>query len=242
MGQSNGNHGEARHVARQAVFNFNPFDGLCYRACDPLLGATDVPGSESTLRCGRHLSAARDTGRTRQFRSRAHPVMPGKAEACGRSSTPRDKSGPRPPGANPCTWAELLRYVVDWGLVVFSETGGTSSERAQMLFQFVRLHLCLSRRRRLRRSWPASAAPSRAMRKRFCRPSDTAAPKPDLGRGKARAPECAVKLSGMAKCPVRARRASPSSQVRMRYEGRAVTVGGDAGEEALRSEHARGFG
>jgi hypothetical protein len=46
IGQSNGgNHGETRHVARQAVFNFNPFDGLCYRACDPLLGATGDGGS-----------------------------------------------------------------------------------------------------------------------------------------------------------------------------------------------------
>ena len=47
--------------------------------------------------------------------------------------------------------------------------------------------------------------------KRFCRPGHTAPPNPDLGRGKARAPECAVKLSGVAKCPMRAWRASPSS-------------------------------
>jgi hypothetical protein len=32
-------------VTQQAVFNFNPFDGLCYRACDPLLGATGDGGS-----------------------------------------------------------------------------------------------------------------------------------------------------------------------------------------------------
>src|SRR5215467_702484 len=46
LGQSNGaNHGETRSTANRAVFNFNPFDGLCYRACDPLLGATGNGGS-----------------------------------------------------------------------------------------------------------------------------------------------------------------------------------------------------
>jgi hypothetical protein len=46
IGQSNGgNHGETRSTANRAVFNFNPFDGLCYRACDPLLGATGEGGS-----------------------------------------------------------------------------------------------------------------------------------------------------------------------------------------------------
>src|SRR5262245_8210113 len=46
IGQSNGgNHGETKHTARRSVFNFNPFDGLCYRACDPLLGATGDGGS-----------------------------------------------------------------------------------------------------------------------------------------------------------------------------------------------------
>jgi Carbohydrate esterase, sialic acid-specific acetylesterase len=46
IGQSNGgNHGETRSTAEEAVFNFNPFDGLCYRACDPLLGATGDGGS-----------------------------------------------------------------------------------------------------------------------------------------------------------------------------------------------------
>jgi hypothetical protein len=46
IGQSNGgNHGETKHAARRSVFNFNPFDGLCYRACDPLLGATGDGGS-----------------------------------------------------------------------------------------------------------------------------------------------------------------------------------------------------
>jgi hypothetical protein len=46
LGQSNGgNHGETRHDATQAGFNFNPFDGMCYRACDPLLGATGDGGS-----------------------------------------------------------------------------------------------------------------------------------------------------------------------------------------------------
>jgi hypothetical protein len=46
IGQSNGgNHGEARSTAHRTVFNFNFFDGLCYRACDPLLGATGEGGS-----------------------------------------------------------------------------------------------------------------------------------------------------------------------------------------------------
>jgi Carbohydrate esterase, sialic acid-specific acetylesterase len=46
IGQSNGaNHGETRSTANRAVFNFNPFDSLCYRACDPLLGATGDGGS-----------------------------------------------------------------------------------------------------------------------------------------------------------------------------------------------------
>ncbi len=46
IGQSNGgNHGETRHVAHGPVYNFNPFDGCCYRASDPLLGATGDGGS-----------------------------------------------------------------------------------------------------------------------------------------------------------------------------------------------------
>src|SRR5262249_26826993 len=46
IGQSNGgNYGEVKHAAERPVFNFNPFDGLCYRACDPLLGATGDRGS-----------------------------------------------------------------------------------------------------------------------------------------------------------------------------------------------------
>jgi hypothetical protein len=46
IGQSNGgNHGQTSSTARRAVFNFNLFDGLCYRACDPLLGATGDGGS-----------------------------------------------------------------------------------------------------------------------------------------------------------------------------------------------------
>jgi Carbohydrate esterase, sialic acid-specific acetylesterase len=46
IGQSNGgNHGATPFVAAEAVFNFNLFDGLCYRACDPLLGATGEGGS-----------------------------------------------------------------------------------------------------------------------------------------------------------------------------------------------------
>jgi hypothetical protein len=46
IGQSNGgNHGETRFAASRAIFNFNLFDGLCYEACDPLLGATGDGGS-----------------------------------------------------------------------------------------------------------------------------------------------------------------------------------------------------
>ncbi|MCB1802632.1 MAG: hypothetical protein KDH19_20005 [Geminicoccaceae bacterium] len=45
-GQSNSaNHGETRHRPRQGVVNFNWFDGRCYRAEDPLLGATGYGGS-----------------------------------------------------------------------------------------------------------------------------------------------------------------------------------------------------
>jgi hypothetical protein len=46
IGQSNGgNHGDVRHAAKGPVYNFNPFDGYCYRANDPLLGATGDGGS-----------------------------------------------------------------------------------------------------------------------------------------------------------------------------------------------------
>ena len=45
-GQSNGaNHGETKFAASEAVFNFNLFDGQCYPASDPLLGATGDSGS-----------------------------------------------------------------------------------------------------------------------------------------------------------------------------------------------------
>src|SRR5262245_53922583 len=46
IGQSNGgNHGDTLFAAGEAVFNFNPFDGLYYRARDPLLGATGEGGT-----------------------------------------------------------------------------------------------------------------------------------------------------------------------------------------------------
>ncbi|MSO76442.1 MAG: hypothetical protein EXQ87_05965 [Alphaproteobacteria bacterium] len=46
LGQSNAaNHGATPHSPSAAVFNFNPFDGRCYRARDPLLGATGTEGS-----------------------------------------------------------------------------------------------------------------------------------------------------------------------------------------------------
>lgn len=46
FGQSNsGNHGDHLHKAVDGVYNLNPFDGLCYQAQDPLLGATGEQGS-----------------------------------------------------------------------------------------------------------------------------------------------------------------------------------------------------
>src|SRR5579871_1443120 len=46
LGQSNaGNHGSRNFTAGSRVFNFNPFDGLIYKAADPLLGATGEGGS-----------------------------------------------------------------------------------------------------------------------------------------------------------------------------------------------------
>ena len=46
IGQSNiANHGGKQFSSGQAVFNFNPFDGQCYPAADPLLGATGDLGS-----------------------------------------------------------------------------------------------------------------------------------------------------------------------------------------------------
>ena len=46
LGQSNiANHGESKFSATANVFNFNPFDGNCYFATDPLLGATGDLGS-----------------------------------------------------------------------------------------------------------------------------------------------------------------------------------------------------
>ena len=49
LGQSNGaNHGESRMVSRAGVDNFNPADGKCYAAKDPLLGPTGTDGSPWT--------------------------------------------------------------------------------------------------------------------------------------------------------------------------------------------------
>lgn len=46
FGQSNGaNSGEKRYACKHAVYNFNFFDGRCYKACDPLLGATENKGN-----------------------------------------------------------------------------------------------------------------------------------------------------------------------------------------------------
>jgi hypothetical protein len=46
FGQSNGaNSGEGRYTPRPRVFNLNLFDGQCYAAQDPLLGATEDRGN-----------------------------------------------------------------------------------------------------------------------------------------------------------------------------------------------------
>lgn len=46
MGQSNAaNYGESRYRPKSAVYNFNWLNGRCYRAEDPLLGATGNSGS-----------------------------------------------------------------------------------------------------------------------------------------------------------------------------------------------------
>ena len=49
LGQSNGaNTGAVRYEPVRRVFNFNVFDGRCYVAKDPLLGATDSRGNFAT--------------------------------------------------------------------------------------------------------------------------------------------------------------------------------------------------
>lgn len=46
FGQSNGaNSGDTPYTPTRAVFNFNLFDGMCYVAKDPLLGATEARGN-----------------------------------------------------------------------------------------------------------------------------------------------------------------------------------------------------
>jgi hypothetical protein len=49
LGQSNAaNHGAGRYVAKHRVDNFNIYDGKCYRAEDPLLGASGDGGNFAT--------------------------------------------------------------------------------------------------------------------------------------------------------------------------------------------------
>ncbi|HEY7229030.1 MAG TPA: sialate O-acetylesterase [Pseudolabrys sp.] len=49
LGQSNAaNHGSGRYVAKHRVDNFNIYDGKCYRAEDPLLGASGDGGNFAT--------------------------------------------------------------------------------------------------------------------------------------------------------------------------------------------------
>jgi carbohydrate esterase-like sialic acid-specific acetylesterase len=49
VGQSNAaNHGAGRYLAKQRVDNFNVYDGRCYRAVDPLLGASGDGGNFAT--------------------------------------------------------------------------------------------------------------------------------------------------------------------------------------------------
>ena len=58
LGQSNAaNHGESPYSPAQPVFNFNPADGACYTAGEPLLGATGS-GSSPWTRLGDRLVAA----------------------------------------------------------------------------------------------------------------------------------------------------------------------------------------
>lgn len=58
LGQSNaGNYGQSADVPAQHVFNFNPADGACYTASEPLLGATGDMSSPWT-RLGNRLVAA----------------------------------------------------------------------------------------------------------------------------------------------------------------------------------------
>lgn len=58
FGQSNSaNHGETPYTPREEVYNFNFLDGHCYRANDPLLGATGSGGSVWS-RLGDRLVAA----------------------------------------------------------------------------------------------------------------------------------------------------------------------------------------
>lgn len=49
LGQSNAaNHGSGRYVAKRRVDNFNLYDSQCYRAADPLLGASSDGGNFAT--------------------------------------------------------------------------------------------------------------------------------------------------------------------------------------------------
>jgi len=60
LGQSNAaNEGELDYETQAAVYNFNPFDGACYEASDPLLGATGSGGSVWTRLADRLIAAGR---------------------------------------------------------------------------------------------------------------------------------------------------------------------------------------
>jgi hypothetical protein len=49
LGQSNAaNHGEGHYVSTESVANFNVYDGHCYHAADPLLGASGLGGNFAT--------------------------------------------------------------------------------------------------------------------------------------------------------------------------------------------------
>jgi Carbohydrate esterase, sialic acid-specific acetylesterase len=49
LGQSNAaNHGEGQYASSEGVYNFNVYDGCCYHAVDPLLGATGSGGNFAT--------------------------------------------------------------------------------------------------------------------------------------------------------------------------------------------------
>lgn len=103
MGQSNAaNYGETRRRARRAVYNYNWMDGRCYRAEDPLLGATGDGGSIWT-RLGDALIE----------RSTFREVLLAPIAVGG--TTIRDWAGPNGPSARAVATAHALAH---YGLTI----------------------------------------------------------------------------------------------------------------------------